>query len=578
MVIVMIKGIPASNGIGIGSALVYQEEDKSKEYTGKKIGETQLENEMTRFAEAVQIAGKKLEEAKVKASKIFEEKDLQLFEAYIKVLGDPILNDMVRTNIQKRYLCAEASVLEAVDKIKAMFLTIDNDYMKQRAEDVENVGSYILDALLGRERIDLSQLEADTILIARDLTPADTVALDKARIKGFAIAKGGETSHTAIVARMLEIPAVVGCGENILKISSGETVILDCTEGTVISNPGSEQLRFYMQKQQKHLAVQEEIGQLKEKPAVTIDGIRVELFGNIGKPEEALSVVEKGGQGIGLFRTEFLYMDRNQLPSEEEQFQAYKKAAEIMGGMPCIIRTLDIGGDKQIKGLELPAEENPFLGYRAIRICLKEVEVFKTQLKAILRASKYGTLKIMFPMISGIEELRAAKKILDEVKNSLDEKGIPYDRNIQVGIMIEIPSAAMTADILAKEADFFSIGTNDLCQYSLAVDRMNENVSYLYNPMHPGVLRLIKNVIEAGHEAGIKVGMCGEMASNVESAAVLLGLGLDEFSMAPSSIPYIKKTICNLTFEKAGDIAENVLKISDAAQIRNYVKERLNAD
>ncbi|WP_313560817.1 phosphoenolpyruvate--protein phosphotransferase [Ruminiclostridium cellobioparum] len=574
----MIKGIPASNGIGIGSALVYLEEDKSKEYTGKKIGETQLENEMARFAEAVQIAGKKLEEAKVKASKIFEEKDLQLFEAYIKVLGDPILNDMVRTNIQKQYLCAEASVLEAVDKIKAMFLTIDNDYMKQRAEDVENVGSYILDALLGRERIDLSQLEADTILIARDLTPADTVALDKARIKGFAIAKGGETSHTAIVARMLEIPAVVGCGENILKISSGETVILDGTEGTVISNPGSEQLRFYMQKQQKHLAVQEEIGQLKEKPAVTIDGIRVELFGNIGKPEEALSVVEKGGQGIGLFRTEFLYMDRNQLPSEEEQFQAYKKAAEIMGGMPCIIRTLDIGGDKQIKGLELPAEENPFLGYRAIRICLKEVEVFKTQLKAILRASKYGTLKIMFPMISGIEELRAAKKILDEVKNSLDEKGIPYDRNIQVGIMIEIPSAAMTADILAKEADFFSIGTNDLCQYSLAVDRMNENVSYLYNPMHPGVLRLIKNVIEAAHEAGIKVGMCGEMASNVESAAVLLGLGLDEFSMAPSSIPYIKKTICNLTFEKAGDIAKNVLKISDAAQIRNYVKERLNAD
>lgn len=574
----MIKGIPASNGIGIGKALVYQEEDKSKEYTGKKIGETQLENEMTRFAEAVQIAGKKLEEAKIKASKILEEKDLQLFEAYMKVLGDPILNDMVRTNIQKQYLCAEASVLEAVDKIKAMFLTIDNDYMKQRAEDVENVGNYILDALLGRERVDLSQLEADTILIARDLTPADTVALDKARIKGFAIAKGGETSHTAIVARMLEIPAVVGCGENILKISSGETVILDGAAGTVLSNPDSEQLGFYMQEQQKYLAVQEEIGQLKEKSAVTIDGMRVELFGNIGKPEEALSVVEKGGQGIGLFRTEFLYMDRNQLPSEEEQFQAYKKAAESMGGMPCIIRTLDIGGDKQIKSLELPVEENPFLGYRAIRICLKEVEIFKTQLKAILRASTYGTLKIMFPMISGIEELRAAKKILAEVKNDLDEKSIPYDRNIQVGIMIEIPSAAITADILAKEADFFSIGTNDLCQYSLAVDRMNENVSYLYNPMHPGVLRLIKNVIETGHEAGIKVGMCGEMASNVESAAVLLGLGLDEFSMAPSSIPYIKKAICNLTFEKAGDIAENVLKISDAAQIRIYVKERLNAD
>lgn len=574
----MMKGIPASNGIGIGKALVYQEEDRSKEYTGKRIGEAELENEMTRYTEAVQIAGEKLEEAKVKASKILEEKDLQLFEAYMKVLGDPILNDMVRTNIQKQYMCAEASVSEAVDKIKAMFLTIDNDYMKQRAEDVENVGNYILDALLGRERIDLSQLETDSILIARDLTPADTVALDKARIKGFAIAKGGETSHTAIVARMLEIPAVVGCGESILKISSGETVILDGAEGTVISNPQSEQLQFYIQEQHRHLAVQEEIRQLKEKPAATIDGKQVELFGNIGKPEEAVNVVEKGGQGIGLFRTEFLYMDRNQLPAEEEQFQAYKKAAESMGSMFCIIRTLDIGGDKQIKSMELPEEENPFLGYRAIRICLKEVEVFKTQLKAILRASAYGTLKIMFPMISGIEELRAAKKIFDEVKNGLDEKSIPYDRNIQVGIMIEIPSAAMTADILAKEADFFSIGTNDLCQYSLAVDRMNENVSYLYNPMHLGVLRLIKNVIEAGHEAGIKVGMCGEMASNVESATVLLGLGLDEFSMAPSSIPYIKKTICNLTLEKARDIAENVLKISDAAQIRTYVKERLNAD
>ncbi len=574
----MMKGIPASNGIGIGKALVYQEEDRSKEYSGKKIGETELENEMTRYTEAVQIAGEKLEEAKVRASKILEEKDLQLFEAYMKVLGDPILNDMVRTNIKKQYMCAEASVSEAVDKIKAMFLTIDNDYMKQRAEDVENVGNYILDALLGRKRIDLSQLETDTILIARDLTPADTVALDKARIKGFAIAKGGETSHTAIVARMLEIPAVVGCGESILKISSGEIVILDGAEGTVISNPKSEQLQFYIQEQQRHLAVQEEIRQLKEKPAATIDGRLVELFGNIGKPEEAVNVVEKGGQGIGLFRTEFLYMDRNQLPAEEEQFQAYKKAAESMNGRPCIIRTLDIGGDKQIKSMELPEEENPFLGYRAIRICLKEVEVFKTQLKAILRASAYGTLKIMFPMISGIEELRAAKKILDEVKNGLDKKSIPYDRNIQVGIMIEIPSAAMTADILAKETDFFSIGTNDLCQYSLAVDRMNENVSYLYNPMHLGVLRLIKNVIEAGHEAGIKVGMCGEMASNVESAAVLLGLGLDEFSMAPSSIPYIKKTICNLTLEKARDIAENVLKISDAAQIRTYVKERLNAD
>ncbi|MCX7710161.1 MAG: phosphoenolpyruvate--protein phosphotransferase [Clostridia bacterium] len=574
----MIKGIPASKGIGIGKALVYKEAEDSNKFAGRKVTETEIENEISRFKAAHEATGKKLDETKIKASKVLEEKDLQLFEAYKMVLNDPILNDMVLANIKTQLLCVEASVLEAVGKIKAMFLAINNEYMKQRAEDVENVGNYILDALLGRERIDLSHLEEDTILIAKDLTPADTVGLDKKHIKGFAIEKGGETSHTAIVARTLEIPAVVGCGENIMNISSGDSLILDGETGIVIINPKATEFEEYSAKFLKHSTEAEEIKQLRDKSAETRDGIRVELVGNIAKPEEASSVLEKGGEGIGLFRTEFLYLDRSQLPTEEEQFQEYKKVAESMGGLPCIIRTMDIGGDKQMKSLHMPAEENPFLGYRAIRICLNEIEIFKTQLRAILRASVYGKLKIMFPMISGIEELREAKKILGEVKAELNEKNIPFDQSLKIGIMIEIPSAAMIADLLAKEVDFFSIGTNDLCQYTLAVDRMNEKVSYLYNPLHLGVLRLIRNIIEAGHQAGIKVGMCGEMAANIENAVILLGLGLDEFSMVPSSIPYVKRAIRNITFEKAKQIAENVMKMENTKQINDYVKERLYAD
>ncbi len=574
----MIKGIPASKGIGIGKALVYKQDDSIKKFAGKKVADSAIDQETARYKAAAATAGQQLEEARDKAAKILEEKELLLFEAYKQVLNDPILNDMVLTNMKKQQLCAEAAVLEAVDKIKAMFSALNNDYMRQRAEDVENVGNYILDALLGRERIDLSHLREDTILIAKDLTPADTAALDKNHIKGFAMEKGGETSHTAIIARILEIPAIVGCGETLMKISSGELLILDGEEGMLLSNPDSEEKAKYEAKLHSFTAMHEEFKKLKDKAAETRDGMRVELAGNIGKPDEALSVLDKGGDGIGLFRTEFLYMDRTELPTEEEQYLAYKTVAEKIGNKPCIIRTMDIGGDKQLKHLNLPVEENPFLGYRAIRISLKEIDTFKTQLRAILRASVHGKLKIMFPMISGIEELREAKKVLNEVKMDLDQNGIAYNKNIKTGIMIEIPSAAMTADILAKEADFFSIGTNDLCQYTLAVDRMNEKVSYLYNPMNLGVLRLVKNVIDAGHQAGIKVGMCGEMAANIESAVVLLGLGLDEFSMAPSSIPYIKNTICNLTMVKAMDIAEKAMKMDNADQITIYVKERLNAD
>lgn len=574
----MIKGIPASKGIGIGKALVYKESENSYDFTCRKITEADIENEEARFRKALEITEKQFGDTIALASKVLEEKDLQLFEAYKMVLNDPVLNDIVIENIKNRLICAEASVKAAVDKIKLMFMAIDNEYMKQRAEDVENVGKYVIDALLCRDRIDLSNLDEDTILIAKDLTPADTVALDKNRIKGFAIQKGGETSHTAIIARTLEIPAVVGCGENIMKISAGDMVILDGEEGVIIPNPEIKQIEEYKARLNQHLANRDKVRLLKDKRAVTIDGVKVELTGNIAKPEEASMVIEKGGDGIGLFRTEFLYLDRSHLPTEEEQFQAYKKVAQSMGDKPCIIRTMDIGGDKQLKSLNMPVEENPFMGYRAIRICLNEKDLFKTQLRAILRASAFGNIKIMFPMISGLDELYEAKELLNEVKLEMDEKGVKFDRGIQVGIMIEIPSAAMIADLLAREVDFFSIGTNDLCQYSLAVDRMNEKVSYLYNPMHPGVLRLVRNIIEAGHQAGIKVGMCGEMASNIESAVVLLGLGLDEFSMVPSSIPYIKDIIRSISYQKAKEIAENVMKMKNARQISEFIKERLYAD
>lgn len=574
----MIKGIPASKGIGFGKAVVYSETENISKFIGRKINNGEIESELARLERALLDTANYIENTKTKASEVLGDKEVQVFEAYKMLLNDPILKDMVLTNIKTQLLCVEAAIIEAIKEIKAMFLAIDNEYMRQRAEDVENIGKYIMNALIGRKSIDLSNLNEDSILIARDLTPADTVVLDKKHIKGFVIEKGGMTSHTAIVARTMGIPAVVGCSEIIMKITTGDQVIIDGEAGLVLQNPEKSVLEEYSFKLAKYLEKIQLEKALKNEKALTSDGILVELAGNITLPEEAIGVLENGGDGIGLFRTEFLYLDRSQLPTEEEQFKAYKRVAEIMIDRPCIIRTMDIGGDKKVQNLGIAEEENPFLGYRAIRICLREIEVFKTQLRAILRASAFGNLRIMFPMISGIEELREAIKILKEVKIELEGKNISFDKNIQVGIMIEIPSAAVMADILAKEADFFSIGTNDLCQYTLAVDRMNENISYLYNPLHIGVLRLIKNVIDAGHEAGIKVGMCGEMASNVENAIVLLGLGLDEFSMASASIPEIKNIIRNITFKKAEDIAKNVMKLENANEISEYIKERFYAD
>ena len=572
-----IKGIGASKGIGIGKAVVLKAAEDKGKFVDKRILESEIEKETDRFNKAVADTAKYYDEIIVKARGVLKEQEIQVFEAYKLLLNDPILMDMIADFIKNELLCAEGSLIKAVEQVKSMFLALNDEYMRQRAEDIENVGKNIFMSLTGNTPADLSNLYEDSIIVAEDLSPADTVSLDRRHVKGFAVEKGGVTSHTAIIARTMEIPALVGCGSELKKINNGDILIVDGIKGVLIPNPDPDVLKNYLDLQNEYNRQVEKIKSLKDEPSITLDGRKVLLAGNIATPEEANEVLSRGGEGIGLFRTEFLYLNRDSLPSEDEQFEAYRKVAEVMKDRPCIIRTLDIGGDKQSALLNIPKEENPFLGYRAIRICLTERDIFKTQLRAILRASAFGNLRVMFPMISCIEELREAKAVLKEAMSELDERNIQYNKDIEVGIMIEVPSAAISADILAKEADFFSIGTNDLCQYTLAVDRMNEKITALYNPLNIGVLRLIKNVIDAAHERGIEVGMCGEMASNPEYAVLLIGLGLDELSMVPASIPYVKQAVRNISFEKAASIAKTALSLGETDKIINLLKEESNA-
>jgi len=572
-----IKGIGASKGIGIGKAVVLKAAEDKGKFVDKRILESEIEKETDRFNKAVADTAKYYDEIIVKARGVLKEQEIQVFEAYKLLLNDPILMDMIADFIKNELLCAEGSLIKAVEQVKSMFLALNDEYMRQRAEDIENVGKNIFMSLTGNTPADLSNLYEDSIIVAEDLSPADTVSLDRRHVKGFAVEKGGVTSHTAIIARTMEIPALVGCGSELKKINNGDILIVDGIKGVLIPNPDPDVLKNYLELQNEYNRQVEKIKSSKDEPSITLDGRKVLLAGNIATPEEANEVLSRGGEGIGLFRTEFLYLNRDNLPSEDEQFEAYRKVAEVMKDRPCIIRTLDIGGDKQSALLNIPKEENPFLGYRAIRICLAEKDIFKTQLRAILRASAFGNLRVMFPMISCIEELREAKAVLKEAMSELDERNIQYNKDIEVGIMIEVPSAALSADILAKEADFFSIGTNDLCQYTLAVDRMNEKITALYNPLNIGVLRLIKNVIDAAHERGIEVGMCGEMASNPEYAVLLIGLGLDELSMVPASIPYVKQAVRNISFEKAASIAKTALSLGETDKIINLLKEESNA-
>lgn len=570
----MIKeGIIASSGIAIATAFVYAKVELNIEETTI----TDTEGEITRLQAALTESKAQLAAIKEKAAADLGAEEAEIFEAHAMVLEDPEFVDSIVGEINGSHYSAVYATKVITDRFYDLFDAMDDPYFRGRAADIRDVGTRVMNNIMGVDNVDISSLDEDTIIIAEDLAPSDTAQMDKKRVKGFATDIGSRTSHTAIMARSLEIPAVLGLGDITSVVGNGQTVIVDGIQGKVIVDPSEGELAEYQQKKADYEAYMAELSQLKEQPAVTKDGHRVELVGNIGSPADVEGVLNNGGEGVGLYRTEFLYMDSDVMPDEEKQFAAYKTVIESFKGGAVIIRTLDIGGDKKLPYLPLPEEMNPFLGLRAIRLCFERPEMFKTQLRAILRASAYGTAKIMFPMISGIGEVRQAKEILAECMAELDAEGVAYDKGIGIGIMVEIPSAAVTADIIAKEVDFFSIGTNDLCQYTLAVDRMNQTVSYLYDPLNPAILRLVRKVIEASDSyPGKFTGMCGEMAGDPYATLVLLGLGLNEFSMSAPSIPQVKKIIRSVSFETAKEIAEEALDLETGEEVQAMIKAKLN--
>jgi phosphotransferase system enzyme I (PtsI) len=491
------------------------------------------------------------------------------------VLEDRLLIEEVISRLKKDKFNVAYIFQEVLKKYVSVFSKIEDEYLKERIADINDVGKRILRNLLGEERKALDDIKERVVLVAHDLSPSDTATMHKKNVSAFVTDIGGKTSHTTIMAKSLEIPAVVGVQDATQKINQGDMLIVDGLLGVVIIDPDEATLELYRAEELKLKGVTEKFLSAKDLPAVTIDGEKVEINANIEFPDEVPGVKLHGGEGIGLYRTEFFYMNRKDLPTEDDHYHAYKYVAEEMNPDPVIIRTIDLGGDKFLSQFQIPHEMQPFLGWRAIRFCLARPEIFKLQLRAILRASVHGNLRLMYPMISGIEELRQANKILEEAKEELRVKGTPFDEDIQVGVMIEVPSAAMTADILAQEADFFSIGSNDLIQYALAVDRGNEKVAYLYEPAHPAVLRLVKNIIYYAHAADINVGMCGEMAGDPSLALILLGLGLDEFSMPPQVIPELKYLIRSVTLEQAKSIASEALKLSTGTQVEEFAHAQL---
>ncbi|MGE7090987.1 phosphoenolpyruvate--protein phosphotransferase [Lysinibacillus sp. NPDC048646] len=565
-----IQGIAVSEGITFANAYCLMEPDLSFE----KVTIVDVPAELNRFKAAVVQSKRELQEIYTIAQTKFGDEEAAIFAAHQLLLEDPemlaAIEAKIHTGINAEYALDEASKL-----FIAMFEGIDNDYMQERAADIRDVSKRLLAHLLGVELTDMSRLSSNVIIVAEDLTPSMTAQLDTKYVKGFITDIGGRTSHSAILARTLGIPAIVGTKTATQIIKQGTPIIMDAINGKIILDATPEISQFYVRQQQIQNQLQSEFDQFRSLPSISADGLRVEIAGNIGKPEDVDMVTSVGGDGIGLFRTEFLYMERQELPNEEEQFTAYRTVLEKMQGKPTIVRTLDIGGDKNLPYFQLPTEMNPFLGYRAIRICLSHQEMFRTQLRALLRASAYGNLKIMFPMIATLDEFRMAKALLLEEEKQLQNEGFIVSETIEVGIMIEIPSAAMIADLFAKEVDFFSIGTNDLIQYTLATDRMNENVSYLYQPYHPAVLRLIKTVIDAAHHHGKWVGMCGEMAGDEVAIPILLAFGLDEFSMTASSILKTRAQIAKHSQKDLIQHNERILMLSTASEVEDYVRKFL---
>ncbi|KJD59340.1 phosphoenolpyruvate--protein phosphotransferase [Bacillus velezensis] len=567
-----LKGIGASAGIAIAKAYRLEEPDLTVEK--KNIADAAAE--VSRFDEAIVRSKEELEKIKEHALKELGQDKADIFSAHLLVLSDPELLNPVKEKISTDSVNAEFALKETASMFVTMFESMDNEYMKERAADIRDVTKRVIGHLLGVEIPNPSMISEEVVIVAEDLTPSDTAQLNRQFVKGFTTDIGGRTSHSAIMARSLEIPAVVGTKAATGTIENGVTVIVDGIDGDVIIDPSSETLKKYEEKHSAYLAQKAEWAKLVNEPTVSKDGHHVELAANIGTPDDVKGVLENGGEAVGLYRTEFLYMGRDQLPTEDEQFDAYKTVLERMEGKSVVVRTLDIGGDKELPYLQLPKEMNPFLGYRAIRLCLEEQEIFRTQLRALLRASTYGNLKIMFPMIATVNEFKQAKAILLEEKEKLVEAGVAVSDDIEVGMMVEIPSTAVIADQFAAEVDFFSIGTNDLIQYTMAADRMNERVAYLYQPYNPAILRLVTLVIEAAHKEGKWVGMCGEMAGDEIAIPILLGLGLDEFSMSATSILPARTQISKLSKKEAESFKETILSMSTTEEVVAFVKETFN--
>ena len=533
------NGVAASKVYAIGKVFLQEQE----EIVIKETTVNDITKEKETLQKALDASKEQLLKIKEKALKEMGEDKAAVFEAHITLLDDPEFTGAMMMEVESNAVNAMKAVDNVTNTFVMIFESMEDAYMRERAADIKDVSKRIIQNLAGVNPEAFSVTEENTVIVAHDLTPSDTAGLDRSKVIGFITNIGGRTSHAAIMARTLEIPAVLGLGDITSSVKNGDTIILDGITGDVLINPTEEQVKEYTEKQEAFKKEQEELKKLIDVKTVTKSGKRIEVCGNIGKPEDVDGVIANGGDGVGLFRTEFLYMDRDDAPSEEEQYNSYKHVLEKMDDKQVVIRTLDIGGDKTLPYLPLPEEMNPFLGYRAIRLCLDRKELFKVQLRALLRASVYGNLCVMFPMISGLEEFLQAKEVVEECKAELKAEGKEYSEDIKWGIMVEIPAAAVYADELAKYVDFFSIGTNDLIQYTLAADRMSEKVSYLYNPMHPAVLRLIKMTIDGAHKHGKWVGMCGEMAGDEAAIPTLVEYGLDEFSMSATSILNAKKII-----------------------------------
>ena len=568
-----LKGIPASGGIAIGPAHLWTKEEFV--VARQEISESQIAAQIQLFEEALIKTRHEILDLQKKIAEGMGQNVAEIFDAHLLVLEDRMLIEEVIFQLKKEKLTAAYVFQNVLKKYIQVFLNIEDEYLKERVSDINDVSRRVLRNLLGKSAKRLEDFKEKVILVANDLSPSDTAAMHKKNVLAFITSIGGKTSHTAIMAKSMEIPAVVGLETATLKIATGDILIIDGTTGVIIVNPNEATLEKYRKESRAFKDTTQRYISLKDEPALTTDKRRVRVAANIELPDEIPSIIEHGAEGIGLYRTEFFYMNRTDIPSEEEHYQAYKFVAEAVKPQSVIIRTLDIGGDKFLSHLEVPHEMSPFLGWRAIRFCLARPDMFKSQLRAILRASVHGNLKLMYPMISGIEELRQANTLLEESKNELLREGRPFDESIKVGAMIEVPSAAMTADILAKEVDFFSIGTNDLIQYSIAVDRSNEKVAYLYEPAHLGVLRLIKNIIDVGHKSNLSVGMCGEMAGDPIFTLILLGMGLDEFSMPSVMIPEIKHIIRSVSMPEAVSISQEALSFSTTKDVEGFAVRKL---